>query len=406
MAKNSQQSASRIDSRHMYSGPLFFKQGFRPFFLGAGIWSAIAMTNWLLYLSYGERFFGFEYLTPHEWHMHEMLYGFVPAAIAGFLLTAVPNWTGRLPVRGMPLAALSILWLSGRLAMLVASAVPEPYQILVAIIDSLFLICFALLIAREIFSGNSRRNLPVIFIVSALAISNIYFHLSILEWVTSIPAGTIASSAIFLAVVLVTLIGGRIVPSFTRNWMVRNKMTPLPAPLDIYDKAGFIFVGVSAFLLVFTPPTQITGIVCLLTAFFHLYRLSRWQGWKSWREPLVFILHIGYGWISVGFFLAGLSMLIEDLSPIAAIHAFSTGVIGTMILAVMTRATRGHTGQPLEADKGTALVFILVNISAIIRVAVALGASPEWGYMLSGMTWIAAYSLFSALYLPIFLKSK
>ncbi len=406
MARPPRSSASQIDSRRLYEGPLFLKQGFRPFFLGAGIWSAIAMMNWLLYLSYGERFFHFEYLTPHEWHMHEMLYGFLPAAIAGFLLTAVPNWTGRLPVRGLPLATLSALWLAGRLAMLLASAIPEPYHFLIAIIDSLFLLSFALLIAREIVWGKSRRNLPIVFIVSALAMSNIYFHLSILELVSQISAGKIANSAIFLAVVLVTLVGGRIVPSFTRNWMVRNKMTPLPAPLDPYDKAGFALVGVSAFLLVFTPPTQITGVFCLITAFFHLYRLSRWHGWKSFREPLVFILHVGYGWISVGFILAGLSMLIEEVSPIAAIHAFSAGMIGTMILAVMTRATRGHTKQPLEADIGTTLIFVLVNISAITRVVVALGASPQWGYLVSGTTWIAAFSLFSALYLPFFIKSK
>ncbi|MCF6200051.1 MAG: NnrS family protein [Hyphomicrobiaceae bacterium] len=406
MASAPPSSASRINNRRMYNGPLFFKQGFRPFFLGAGLWSAVAMIVWLLYLTTGERFYSFGYLTPHEWHMHEMLYGFLPAAIAGFLLTAVPNWTGRLPVRGLPLALLSTLWLAGRLVMLAASIIPEPYHIIVACIDGLFLVSFALLIAREILSGKNWKNLPVVIIISALAISNIVFHLSILDWFSPLPVSQIANSAIFLAVLLVTLIGGRIVPSFTRNWMVRNKIEPLPAPLDQIDKTGFLMVGLSAFLLAFAPPTPLTGIICLLTAIVHLYRLSRWQGWSCYREPLVFILHIGYGWIAIGFTLAGLSMLFDEIPLIAAVHAFSAGMIGTMILAVMTRATRGHTGQPLEADIGTTLIFILITLSAITRVVSALGTAPQWGYTISGITWIAAFLLFSALYYPFFTKSK
>jgi len=407
MAKSSHSTVSRKDNRRLYDGPLFFKQGFRPFFLGAALWSAMAMAIWLLYLITGERYFSFGYLTPHDWHMHEMLFGFLPAAIAGFLLTAVPNWTGRLPVRGLPLALLAALWLAGRICILVGDRViigPDLY--IIAIIDSSFLFVFALLLAREILAGQNWKNLPVVIIVTAFAFSNMAFHLSPSFEREEPLTDKIALFAILLAVMLVTLIGGRIVPSFTRNWMVRNNMEPLPAPLDQHDKIGFLMVGLSAFLMVFTPPTPSTGIICLLTAFVHLYRLSRWQGRRTHSEPLVLILHIGYAWIAIGFILAGLSMFVDEISLIAAVHAFSAGMIGTMILAVMTRATRGHTGQSLEADKGTTLIFILITLSAITRVVSALGAFPQWGYVISGLTWIAAFSLFSVLYLPYFTRSE
>ncbi len=362
------------------------------------------MAVWVSLLLYGDQLSLLGYFSAQDWHIHEMLFGFLPAAIAGFLLTTIPNWTGRLPVRGIPLALLAGVWLAGRLAILVSGFVPVHYYPLVGIIDSLFLVSFALLIGREIIIGKNIKNLPVVGVVCALALSNIAFHLSALEIIDVFSTRQIALLAIFLAVMLVTLIGGRIVPSFTRNWMSRNKLAPLPAPRDMIDRTGALFVPLAAFLLMALPQSRLTGIFCLLTAILHLYRLARWRGFATTSEPLVVILHIGYGWIGIGFFLAGLSVLTAAIPFIAALHAFTAGMIGTMILAVMTRASRGHAGQPLEADRGTTIIYVLITLSAVIRVISAIWGNPAWGYSLSGLLWIAAFSLFAILYYPLFVK--
>ncbi len=393
-----------IKNRRDYAGPLFLKQGFRPFFLGAALWSAFAMAIWVSFLLYGDRLSMLGYFSAQDWHIHEMLFGFLPAAIAGFLLTAVPNWTGRLPVRGTPLALLAGLWFAGRLAILVSGQLPEHLYGAVAVIDSLFLLSFAMLLAREIIAGNNIKNLPVVGIISALAASNITFHMATLELISAVSTRQIALLAIFLAVLLVTLIGGRVVPSFTRNWMVRNGVTPLPAARDRLDHLGALLVPLAALLLLVMPQSRLTGIFCIFTALTHLYRLARWRGFATLREPLVVILHIGYGWIGIGFLLAGLSILTSNIPFVAALHAFTAGMIGTMILAIMTRASRGHVGQPLEADGGTTAIYILISLSALIRVVSAIWNNPAWGYSLSGLLWIAAFSLFAILYLPLFVK--
>ncbi len=393
-----------IKNRRDYDGPIFLKQGFRPFFLGASVWSAFAMAIWVSFLLYGDALSLLGYFSAQDWHMHEMLFGFLPAAIAGFLLTAVPNWTGRLPVRGTPLALLAGLWLAGRIAILVSGKLPEHLYGLIAVIDSLFLVSFAILLAREIIAGKNTKNLPVVGIVSTLAASNIAFHMATLEMISTVSSRQIALLAIYLAVLLVTLIGGRVVPSFTRNWMARNDVTPLPASRDQLDQFGLLLVPLAAVLLLVAPQSTLTGLFCIFTAVLHLYRLARWRGFATISEPLVVILHIGYGWIGIGFLLAGLSILTSSIPFIAALHAFTAGMIGTMIMAIMTRASRGHAGQSLEADKGTTAIYILVTLSALIRVASAILGNPAWGYSLSGLLWIAAFSLFAILYFPLFVK--
>jgi len=320
------------------------------------------------------------------------------------LLTAVPNWTGRLPVRGTPLALLAGLWLLGRLTFLLAGFMSGAEQWMIALADCLFLFVFAGLLAREIIAGKNWKNLPVIAIISALALSNVFFHLTYTTQEITFSNFQKASAALFLATILVTLIGGRIVPSFTRNWMVRNKLAPLPAPRDKIDFLGAALVSLCAFLLILAPHSLPIGLLCIGTAFVHLYRLSRWQGWRTWGEPLLLILHIGYAWVAVGFFLAGLGTLSDNITMVPAVHALGAGMMGTMILAVMTRVSRGHTGHPLEADRGTTIIYLFVSLSALIRVASALGVYPQWGYLLSGLAWIAAFSLFAILYLPLLVR--
>lgn len=395
--------AERIEKRRDYRGPVFLKQGFRPFFLGAGMWSAIAMALWLLSLVGGAVSPRFDLTSMLDWHMHEMLFGFVAAAIAGFLLTAVPNWTGRLPVRGWPLAALALLWLAGRLALLPFFPREGIASVISAGIDALFLPALAVMIGREIVIGRNWRNLPVLGILAALALANILFHLAAQGLLPALASNSVAFAALMLAVLLIALIGGRIVPSFTRNWLVQQGATQLPAPFDRVDQAGAALVAISALLLVVLPDAPATGILALAAGVAHAFRLSRWQGQATLKEPLVAILHVGYGWVAIGFLLAGLAILTSHVPPIAAIHAFAAGAVGTMVLAVMTRATRGHTGAPLSADRGTVAVYALVTLAALVRVAGAILDFGAAGYLVSGLAWIAAFALFALLYLPLFM---
>jgi uncharacterized protein involved in response to NO len=396
--------AERIRIRRDYAGAAFLRNGFRPFFLGAGVWSALAMLVWTLEVASVAP--GLDPQAAYRWHLHEMLFGFLAAAIAGFLLTAVPNWTGRLPVRGTPLAALALLWLAGRLALLPVVGLPHAGTagLVAAAIDSLFLPALALLVGREIVIGKNWRNLPVLLIAVAFGLGNIAFHLAALDLVPGLALNRVAHAALLLAVLLVTLIGGRITPSFTRNWLVKQGREPLPAPFDNLDRAGAAAVTLAALLLVAAPDHPATGLVCLAAGLLHAYRLSRWQGLATFDEPLVTILHLGYLWVALGFLLAGLAILTPHVPPIAAIHAFAAGAVGTMVLAVMTRATRGHTGTPLEADRGTVAVYALVSLAAVVRVGGAILDGGTTAYLVAGLAWTAAFALFTWLYLPLFLK--
>ncbi len=352
--------ASTAEKIRAYNGPAFLSRGFRPFFLGAAIFAGLAMPLWSLMLAFDIALPG--QLAGREWHLHEMLFGYMGAIMAGFLLTAVPNWTGRLPVLGLPLAALFSLWGAGRIAMLFWQFTP----VLSAILDGAFLALFAALLVREIWAGNNRKNLPVAGIVSLFAASNIAFDVL---WLTGASTDLTERLALGLVAMLLSLIGGRITPSFTRNWMAKNKLSPLPAPMDTLDHAAMA-IGVIAILFwIFLPQSQITGAVFVLAALAYLARLSRWRGWRAFGEPLVLILHIGYLWLPVWFILMALQIWDASLIDTAsALHALSAGAIGTMTMAVATRATLGHSGQPLSARPATTLIYVLVISGALLRI--------------------------------------
>lgn len=375
-----------------YSGPALFSFGFRPFFLFASLWAALVVPLWTL---------AFTGILPasfasRDWHVHEMLFGYLAGVIAGFLLTAVPNWTGRLPVVGTGLAGLFGLWLAGRAAMLIAPLL-GPWA---ALIDSLFLVALALVIWREVLTGRNVRNLPVCVLVTLLAAANIAFHLRAPApdalWIGE-------RVALAVAVVLIALIGGRIVPSFTRNWMAKREMKPEPAPQDRFDLAILVATGIALVVWLIAPLSLAAGVMLLAAGAGQLLRLARWRGWRTGAEPLVSILHIGYLWLAVGVALLGASALApQHIAPTAGIHALAAGAIGVMTLAVMTRATRGHTGRALTAPWGTQLIYVLVNVGALTRVCSALlPSSHAWLLPISAVLWSASFALFAALYAPL-----
>lgn len=384
----------------MAAAPAFLRGGFRPFFFGGACWAVIALTLWLYSLAAGTTLpTSFD---PLAWHRHEMLFGFVGAIVAGFLLTAVPNWTGRLPIAGAPLAALFALWLAGRLAVLFSSMTSPAFA---ALLDVGFFATLAGVAAREVLQANN-RNLPVVGLIALFGLVNALDHLA--------AAGLLADadlawkSAIALIIILISLIGGRIVPSFTRNWLAkRGVKAGLPTQPGRFDLA-IIGLTAIAFLAWITAPTgYLTGGLLASAAMGQLARLGRWKGWKTLADPLVVILHIGYVWVPIGL---GLLAAVELGAPIprsAAIHALTAGAMATMILAVMSRAILGHTGRELRANALTQLAYFLVTIGALLRVTAPLGlVEYRLGMEVAGAAWIAAFLCFLASYGPMLLRPR
>lgn len=382
-----------------YSGPAVFSFGFRPFFLFGAVWAAIAVALWLPLLS-GQLSLPTAF-NPVAWHVHELLFGYVPAAIAGFLLTAVPNWTGRLPVVGGRLALLFGLWVLGRIAVL-TSALIGP--VTAAVIDVSFLAALGAVIAREIIAAGNTRNLKVLIVVGVLAIANAFFHYEALD---RGGAGMSSRLGVGAVVLLIMLIGGRITPSFTRNWLVRQAPGRLPAPTDRFDIGVMLASGVALAGWVVAPDTLATGVLCAAAAVLNLVRVGRWAGWRTAGEPLVLILHVGFLFVPIGFALAALAALAPAaITTTGALHAWTAGAIGVMTLAVMTRASLGHTGQELTATAPITFIYVAAFVAAACRILAAFGIAGDLMLHVSAASWVVAFGAFAAVFAPLLLKPR
>ncbi len=390
-------AASTTVPPRAYHGPALLRHGFRPFFLAAGLWAALAMVLWLAMLT--GRIDLPTAFDPLSWHIHEMLFGFVAAAIAGFLLTAIPNWTGRLPVRGAPLAALALVWLAGRFAVGL-SAWTGP--VAAAFVDVAFLCLLGAVALREVVAGGNWRNLPVTAVIGILAVANLLMHLETIALTDLDGAGP--RLAVATVAFLITMIGGRIVPSFTRNWLAKRGASKLPGGFGLLDKATLVVTAATGLIWTLIPDHPAVGAAALLAALLHAVRLARWRGLRTGAEPLVLVLHLGYVWLPVGFALIGFAIFWPGLGSSAALHALTAGAMGTMILAVMTRATLGHLGRPLNADSATSLIYLTVLLAAATRV---FGPLAEGGgqaaFSISGLLWITAFVLFVVRFGPMLL---
>lgn len=386
--------ATTSESIRRYSGPPLFSFGFRPFFLFSAIWAAAAVPIWIAALFLGDGAVGG--LDGRLWHTHEMLFGYLAGVIAGFLLTAVPNWTGRLPVTGGRLMALFALWAAGRLA----GFLPASMTGLAAVVDSAFLIAFAAVIWREVLAAGNRRNLPVCLMVTVLAAANVAFHLrGVIP-----PVGPGAERAAVAVITgLIVLIGGRVTPSFTRNWTTAQGLSQHPAAFGRFDGGVMALTGLALAGWVAAPLSPMAGGAMVLAGLANLARLARWRGWLARSEPLVWILHAGYAWIGLGLGLLGLAALAPDAVPYTAgIHALTAGAMGVETLAMMTRATRGHTGRPRVADRATTAIYLLVLAAAAVRVAAPFLA--DWTVVLvsvSATLWALAFAGFALVYGPM-----
>jgi uncharacterized protein involved in response to NO len=381
-----------------YQGPAVFSYGFRPFFLGAALFAGVAVPVWILVLAgVGESTF----LYPaRDWHVHEMVFGFLPAVITGFLLTAIPNWTDRPPIRGHELMLLVTLWLAGRLLI----AMPWFTPLVSAIVDVGFLVAVAGLVWREIATTKSWDRAPMGVLVSLLAGANILFHvLNLSGTETDLPE----RMALAMVMMLLALIGGRVTPNFTGEFLTESGRAEQPASFSRYDGLSIALVGFAVLSWIVQPHSMATGWIFVAAGLANLGRLARWYGWATWREPLVLILHFGYGWFALSLLILGGSILGVGLPKEDAVHAFTSGAVGAMTLAVMTRASLGHTGRPRHAGPLTVLIYILVNLGAVLRVFGPMTDLPtNFVLGVAAGSWSGAYLLFAMFYGPFLLRQS
>lgn len=381
-------------------GFALFSYGFRPFFLLAGVCAALLVPAWLCILMQG--FVPIPGIAPHFWHGHEMIYGFAAAAIAGFLLTAVPSWTGARGFAGMPLIALVVLWLAGRAAMAFAGFLP---LWLSGAIELAFLPALAVLLAPPLLRAGN-RNTPMLLVLCALWIADAMFVAA-----THSSDAALAQRALRLAIdivlVLVTVIGGRIVPAFTANALRRRGDT-----VEIVTRAWLERLVIGSMLAIVVvdvawPDSAAGGMLAATAAAAHVLRLSGWRTLRTVREPILWVLHAGYAWLPVGLGLKALWLFTGVAWSANWLHALTMGAFGTMILAVMTRASLGHTGRPLIVSRTTAIAYVVLSLGVVMRVfATALDIDYRTAITASGALWTLAFALYLAAYTPILWRPR
>ena len=395
MTEGTNSIPAALRRRREYAGPILFSYGFRPFFLGGALWAALGVLLWL------PQYFGELSLptafTPLDWHIHEMLYGYVAAIVTGFLLTAIPNWTGRLPVNGYPLAGLGALWVTGRIAV-AGSAIWGAG--LAAVIDVTFLATLVTVALREIVAGKNWRNLRVLVVLCVLIAGNIVFHL---EVIVRGSADYGIRLGIASVIGLIMLVGGRIVPSFTHNWLVRNNPGRLPRQSAQFDAFALSASALALAMWIVLPQLAVSGVVLMIAGVLQTARLARWAGDRTFADRLVLVLHVGYAFVPIGFFLLGAAILRPSEWPTSAgLHAWMVGATGLMTLAVMTRASLGHTGHQLAASVPTQVIYFCTLVAALARIVAAFEPSSALLYT-AAIAWVLAFGGFTAIFGPLLL---
>ncbi len=381
-------------------GPVFFAAGFRPFFLFAALHAASMLPLWLAVWS-GAVDLHLPY-SPILWHSHEMVFGFAGAAVGGFLLTAVPNWTNGRTLSGLPLMLLFGLWLAGRVAFTLAGFLPPA---VVAVADLSYLPVLGGLVGHQLIRANNRRNMIFLLILAAYWLANLAVHLG-LAGIGDPLAGIHAGIVVVLA--MIAVVGGRIVPSFTQTWLAMTGQPAEPRKIAWIERGGApLSVVVAGGLWVLAPDAPVTGAALLAAAAIHSVRLAGWRGLRARANPLLWVLHVGYLWLVLGLALLGLSMLVPALPASAALHALTAGSIATMVVGVMSRAALGHSGRKLEAKPPVVAAYVLISAGAALRVAAPLAGDGVAVLTLAGgAAWSLAWLLFALVYLPIVTRPR
>jgi len=384
---------------------IIFTYAFRPLFLLATLYAIAVVPLWVAaWLGYLPMPTSLR--TPTWWHAHEMIYGFAGAAIGGFALTAVATWTKRPPISGLALMILSALWLIAR----VLFVLPFASLLAPAIAADLgYGVLLFLLMSREVIAVRSQRNYKVLLILGLLPVTNALFLFGMTRnasWtMTALLAG------LWLVVLLINLIGGRVIPGFTRNWMKRQLMeqkrepATLPPLFDRFDLFTTWLMVAFAILHVLGAPSRWTAVVGLITSVLLFIRLTRWQGIHTGGEPLVWVLHVAFSWLPLAFLFLAFAEL-GMLPRSAGIHALTSGAITTMIIAIAGRAALGHTSRPLESHPVLTAAYVLITIAAICRVAATIGPGARALLVLSAGAWFFGFVCFAWRYVPILTQGR
>ncbi len=383
------------------SHPLWGR-GFRPFFLGVGVYGFVAVAAWTAI--WRGAFPAPSWLSPTWWHGDEMLFGLVAAAIAGFLLTAAPVWTGRGALCGRPLMALFGLWALGRLAMLGAGHLPAS---VVAAIDVAFLPLVAGVLVRTLWRTDQWRNYAVAALVGVLALANAAVHAQALGFAEGSAPRALRFTA-DVVVVLIVVIGGRITPGFTTNALIRLGVDARASSRPWLDRLAIAAVILLVGVDLIAPRGVASGTLAAAAALTVAARMAGWQTLRTWRDPLVWSLHAGMAWVAVGLLLVAGGDLGRSVPATAGLHALTAGAMGSMILAVMTRVSLGHTGRPLVLPRSAVGSYVLVHAGAVARVGAAFAPGPVQGPLLliGGLLWAAAFGLFAILYGSILTRPR
>ena len=377
-----------------------FAYGFRPFFLLVGVTAIVAIVPWLRFIAGGG--WPAAMPTPALWHAHEMLFAVVSAAVAGFLLTAVPGWTGRRGYSGVPLISLTLLWLAGRLALALYRLLPPA---LAASIDLAFFPALGLWLAPALLRGG-RRNAVFLVFLSILFVSNLLVHLQLADEADTARIGLILAVDTYL--LMIGVIGGRIIPAFTVNALRRRDPSLSMPGRGIVDYAAIISLVLVLLMDLVLPRSIAAGIAALAAAGLQGLRLARWRGWRILDTPIVWVLHLAYGWLVVGLLLKGIYFVTGASAAHGWLHALTVGTIATMVLAVMTRAALGHAGRPLTAAKPVVAAYCLLGLAALAR-AIGPALPPPWypdSILAAGVCWLLAFGLYLLAYLPILVSPR
>lgn len=389
------------DIRHNSPLSAFFAYGFRPFFWSAGSYAFVAIIAWMVIYTTGA--LPLPNLPASLWHAHEMVYGFIGAAIAGFLLTAVPSWTGVRGFAGTPLVMLAAVWLAGRVALAASAMLPWA---VVAVCELAFFPTLACLLAPPLLRARN-RNTPLLLVLAGLWLTDVAFHYAVLSS-DVVFARAALLVAIDVILVLITVIGGRIIPAFTASAL---RARGHAADLHSSRWLDRIVIGAMFTVLVsdlYAPWHTLAGVVAGLAALLQAWRFLGWRSRRTLDEPLVWSLHLAYAWLPVGLALKAMYLLTGAPWTAYWLHALTIGAAASMILAVMTRAALGHTGRPLIPAKVITLAYALLSFGALVRVfgPSLLPARYMWSVLVAGSLWALAFLLFLVVYTPILARPR
>jgi uncharacterized protein involved in response to NO len=380
-----------------------FSYGFRPFFLLGAAWALVAMLGLLGGLAFGA--WPLDAALPlARWHAHEMLFGFVAAAIAGFLLTAVPAWTSSEPVRGLVLAAVVVVWMTGRIVMLPMAGLYRTPWILLA---ALFFPVLAAVVGAALVRSRNYRNFQFMLVLMLLAAADFAFLIAELGWIEPLPFDPLRFAA-NLVMLMIAVVGGRIVPVFTRNALLKSGVQSSITPSPWLDRASLAAAAAVVLVDAVRQDTALAGWTSAAAALLLGARMSRWQGLRTLALPIVWILHAGYAWVVVALALKAAWLIGHPSWAANWLHALTAGAFGTMILGVMTRVALGHTGRALRVARPIVAAYVLAIAGAALRIWGPIAWPLHYVPVTSAaaLAWASAFAIFLAVYSPILLGPR